>query len=1241
MRKKEGKDDNILVWVKDGDQRILQKYDTKDYLYFYVEDDEGEHTSIYGKKLKRLEFSNIFEFYKVKEEIKKHGYALYESDIPPELKLLADKFYDIPAPNLNISFYDIEVDYNKDIGFASPTNPYAPINAVSIFHKFSNRLVAIVVPPKDQLQWFDKELLIGEINKTIQIPTEYKFDLYICENEMELLVAFLEEIKNSDGLSGWNCIPEEQSVWLHNHITSIKKIKENDILMNSTVIKKSPVSIKEKYDITLKNGMKISASGDHKFPVLFVENERYTNFGPQNIFLNKDDSMRVSSMYEDINNSFFVEIPIHTNTNIPLPDITNEQLYLAGFIYTDGTLKDKHSKKSNYVISQSDLSFISKIPLVTLSIIGPYTRCYRRNINGSVFSKFIHNLIYDENNEKRLNLEDLSRLSYEQFMYFLSGFLDGDGFVGNGQVALCNYNKNDIDIMQELLLWNGIFSLKNGNTIRLIDVKLDDLHLLKEKRWNGLENKLCSKLNRDNKQKAKYIKFKKINNSYFVRIKKIEKTSEEVSMYDIETDTNFFITNGVKTHNCEFFDTPYICKRLEHVLGNAFLKKMSFEGGDIPTYKEVERFGIMHLVAELSGRLDIDYLALVKKYDPTERASFKLESLAEEFLTDEATNESKLPKLEYDGSLHDLYRNNFPFFVRYNIRDAEILNAFEDKLGYVKLANEMYHISTGLFKHVTGTLKLSDLATINYCHHKFNYIVPDFVEKPARKIKGAYVLYPQTGLHNWVGSIDINSLYPSAIRSINISPETLRGQFHEEVLAAEEIAKNSDVKLTFEYEINHETETLMASEWREKFITNKWAVSGFGTVFEQTTKGIVPSLLEEWFEKRKEYKKKSKEAFKAGDKEKGEYFDRLQYVIKIKLNSFYGAISNQFFRFFDLRMGESTTGTGRMILKHQCRKVSEFLEGDYNVEFPLYLNKEDAIEMGESPNTALNGELFDGKFQANNIISGDTDSTYFTIPATNKDEATLLADEITKGVNKSFPQFMRDTFLCTDGFDDKIASAREMVASSGLFIEKKRYILNVVDVEGKATKKLKMMGVELKKTTIPKPIRKKLTEFIKRLLDGDSWSSISRDVVEYKKELMRPKNILTLGLPKGVKRVEHYTSEYKTIGDKARLPGHIAAAIFWNECLIKYNDKQSPKIMSGMKLKVFYLTKSFGKFKSIAVPVDIEVMPQWFLDDFVSIIDCDMQIERLIDNPLENMISVLGKIAPSEQTIFEDSIFEF
>jgi DNA polymerase elongation subunit (family B) len=322
----------------------------------------------------------------------------------------------------------------------------------------------------------------------------------------------------------------------------------------------------------------------------------------------------------------------------------------------------------------------------------------------------------------------------------------------------------------------------------------------------------------------------------------------------------------------------------------------------------------------------------------------------------------------------------------------------------------------------------------------------------------------------------------------------------------------------------------------------------------------------------------------------------------------YGALSNPFFRYYDLRNGESTTGTGRAILKHQCAVVNEALTGEYDY-------------LGES------------------IIYGDTDSTYFlTFETGNK--AIQVADAVADVVNASFQPFMKEWFLCTEGYDNRIKSGRELVADAGIFVEKKRYMLHVVDDEGKKVDKEKIMGLDLKKTIIPKEISKYLSSYIKRLLMGEDWKEISKDIVKYKEELLTTDKVYTIGLPKGIGKMQEYLEKYN-IDRTTFLPGHVAAAINWNRNLNERNDKVTMAINGGMKIRTFYLKKVEGRFKSIAIPTDIDVLPEWFIQDYVPNIDRKAQIKRLIDNPLENIIKALGWKSPTKKTLLMDQFLDF
>jgi DNA polymerase elongation subunit (family B) len=854
--------------------------------------------------------------------------------------------------------------------------------------------------------------------------------------------------------------------------------------------------------------------------------------------------------------------------------------------------------------------------------------------------------------------------------------------------------------------------------------------------------------------------------------------------------------------NSTAFDTPYTAKRVERVLGKSGLQRMSFADARAPKYDTIELYGQEKTIVKLGGRISWDYMDLFKKYDVVERPSYSLDAISNEVLPD-------LPKLKYSGSLADLYNKDFEYFVRYNIRDTEILKGFEEKLGYAQLANLLYHSGCGQPDSILGTIKLTDLSIINYCHYKLDRKVPDGDPfKQDGTITGAMVLVPKRGLHNHIGSIDVTSLYPSAIRCNNISPETLIGQL-DGTLARDDRAVHSGWKIIFDgdprltatvvYDSHAKgyqgTETHTGKDWKRILKQRKWSVSGYGTFFNQAQQGVIPAVLTDWFEQRVKYKKLKSQAQKSYDvlskitdptddqlkemavqKDKAAYYDRVQNVMKIKLNATYGAMTNLHFRFFDLRLGQSTTGTGRAILEHMCSQVALVLDGKYNMHsesiaygdsvagdsvlqtnfgaiaiedtfldcqsingdkqyyFPINLQTltydevtkqqcyrkvvyvmkhkvskqmyrvwinettyvdvtQDHSLMGYTKDSAsvlvkltpeqlidnsvtmlvlqpngvertplyavekidYEGYVYDVEiddthtFFANNILVHNTDSCYFKTNADSFTELTRdqqletsiqIADEVGKQVNASYNDFCELAFCIQPEYRDIIQCAREVVAKRGIFVTKKRYVLKLIDLDGRRCNKLKAMGLEMKKTTTPKIIRTFLEDVVNLILDGEkTWDEIDDFIVGYRKMVRTDLPLVDIGLPKGVKNVELYTEKYKLEGVKARLPGHVAASIHYNECLKHYGDKESAPITSGNKIKVFYLTKKYGKFKSIAIPTDMEQVPQWFTDHFE--VKRTLHEEKLIDNNLKIIFNSIERIVPTAQTQFTNSVVDW
>jgi DNA polymerase elongation subunit (family B) len=693
------------------------------------------------------------------------------------------------------------------------------------------------------------------------------------------------------------------------------------------------------------------------------------------------------------------------------------------------------------------------------------------------------------------------------------------------------------------------------------------------------------------------------------------KTEKELLLRFLDEIENSDIISG---WNSAGFDVPYLYMRMLDRYGEAMANRLSFHNAPKPKTKEVEVFvGSKQLHVDIFGRVHIDYLEIFRKFETTTRPSFSLEAISEEIMPE-------LSKLEYDGSLYSLYYDNFPHFCRYNVRDTEVLKGFEEKLGYMEIAILNYHSSTALMNDVLGTVKIVESAIINKCHHELNFKVPDSKDPDYSmsndKFAGALVLDPIVGMHDWVFSVDVNSLYPSAIRTLNISPEMIIGQFHSDFIAFEEITDRSSKNITLLLD-NGDSETHPANQWPDVLRARQMCVSGYGTVFRQDMKGFIPSILEEWYRGRKIFKAKMKEAkdnMKKYPKGSDEYlkydqeaafYNRKQFIMKLLLNSTYGCLGNKFFKFYDIRMAESTTRSGREALMHMVKTVALHLDGEYTYPSP-------------------------------SCIYSDTDSCYAIAPVDNLEDAVRVAKLIEKKVNNSFEIFTKEKFFCIGEFTDLIKAELDTIADRSIFVKKKFYIMHLLYADGSPSEKMKVMGLQIKKTTIPKAISKTLTDYLESFLKGEQWRTIAKKVVTYKDFLIN-EQLVNIGLPGGIKGVEDYTHRYNRNEPGLRVPGHVMAAIFYNKCLEVYGDKESPKIVSGMKIKKYYLTKKFDKFKSIAIPTDMKAPPPWFMEHFAPLIDRKAQLTRLVDNPLQSILTAIGEYAPTKKTVMVDDLFEY
>ena len=676
--------------------------------------------------------------------------------------------------------------------------------------------------------------------------------------------------------------------------------------------------------------------------------------------------------------------------------------------------------------------------------------------------------------------------------------------------------------------------------------------------------------------------------------------------------------------NSEGFDIPYTVNRVTKVLSKEDTRRFCL-WNQFPKKREYEKYGKTAITYDFIGRVHLDSLELYRKYTYEERHTYRLDAIAEYELGQRKT--------QYEGTLDQLYNNDFRTFVEYNINDCQLLDDLDKKLKFMDLANTLAHECTVLLQTTMGAVAVTEQAIINEAH-KRGMIVPNRVNREGldTQAAGAYVAFPKKGIHEWIGSLDINSLYPSAIRALNMGPETIVGQLRQDGtkdFIAAEIAKGRSFagawegifgSLEYSAVMNKEAGREITIDWEDGghdtlsaaqiydliFESNQpWMLSANGTIFTYEKEGIIPGLLKRWYAERKDMQAKLKECIKAGNKIEEEYWDKRQLVKKINLNSLYGAILNPGCRFFDNRIGQSTTLTGRQIAKHMAAKVNEIVTGEYD-------------HIGKA------------------IIYGDTDSCYFSAYKTLKkdiDSGALpwtresvveLYDTIGETVNDTFVKFMQDSFHCPKTRGDVIKAGREIVASKGLFITKKRYAVLYYDKEGKRADtdgkggKIKAMGLDLKRSDTPVVIQDFLSEVLTQVLNGAEKEQVLEYITNFRTEF-KTRPGWEKGSPKRANNITEYASKEKKAG-KTNMPGHVRASLNWNTLKRMMDDKYSMAVTDGAKVIVCKVKDNPMGYTSVAYPVDELRLPQWFKD--LPFDDSTME-NTVIDEKLENLIGVL------------------
>ena len=703
--------------------------------------------------------------------------------------------------------------------------------------------------------------------------------------------------------------------------------------------------------------------------------------------------------------------------------------------------------------------------------------------------------------------------------------------------------------------------VKSENGFPDVESAAEEILLISIQDYNTKQIRTWGQGGFNNKQEN--VIYKGFNSEY-------ELLNDFINWWMIEENTPEVVTGW----NIELYDIPYLTRRLDRVLGEKLKKRFSPWG--LVTEDEIWIAGRKHITYDVGGVTQLDYLNLYKKFTYKAQESYRLDHIANVEL-----GQKKLDHSEFN-TFKDFYTQGWQKFVEYNIIDVELVDRLEDKMKLIELAIVMAYDAKANYADVFSQVRMWDTIIYNYLKKRNIVIPPKERSDKTEKYAGAYVKEPIPGKYDWVVSFDLNSLYPHLIMQYNISPETL-------------------------VDARHPTVTVDRILSEDEVIEGEYAVCANGAQYRKDVRGFLPELMEKIYEDRTIYKKKMLEAKQQYEKRKTKKLEKeiarcnnIQMARKIQLNSAYGAIGNQYFRYYKLANAEAITLSGQVSIR--------WIEDRMN----RYLNK------------ILKTEDVDY------VIASDTDSIYLnlgplvqTIFKGREENDQRIVSFLNKVCEVEFEKYISDSYQTlasyVNAYDQKMFMKRENIADRGIWTAKKRYILNVWDSEGVRYEepKLKMMGIEAVKSSTPAPCRKMIKDALKLMMNGteeDVIDFIDKSRKEFKS--LPPEDI---SFPRTVSDVKKYYS-YTTIYMKGT-PIHCRGALLFNHYVKKKNlTNKYSLIQNGEKIKFCYLKK----------PNIIQENVISFIQDFPKeldlekYVDYDLQFEKSFVEPLKAILDAIG-----------------
>ena len=627
--------------------------------------------------------------------------------------------------------------------------------------------------------------------------------------------------------------------------------------------------------------------------------------------------------------------------------------------------------------------------------------------------------------------------------------------------------------------------------------------------------------------------------------------------------------------NVDFFDIPYLMNRIKLLFGEDKIKCFSPWGN--VTSQEKLIMGRKNQMYDIMGVSILDYLELYRKFTYTNQENYRLDHIA---FVELGERKDENPH----ETFKDWYTKDYQSFIDYNISDVELVDKLENKLKLIELITTMAYDFKVNYTDMLGTVKYWDNLIYNYLRQK-NIVIPQKTKhEKSYRYEGAYVKEPQIGLHKWVLSFDLNSLYPHLIMQYNISPETL--------------LKNKKVD-------GVNVDKFLEKEFDTSFLNNQ-TITPNGAVYRTDVKGFLPELMEKIYNDRVIYKKKALDAQRQYEKTKDKKFLTLnsryntkQMAQKISLNSAYGAIGNEWFRYYDILNAEAITTSGQLAIRWIENKVNEYLNNILKTKNEDY------------------------------ILAVDTDSIYITLDKLvsklfpDQTDTKKIIDFLDKAATQQIEPFIEKSYQelanYTNAYSQKMVMKREVIADKGIWTAKKRYILNVWDSEGVtySEPKLKIMGIEAVKSSTPASCRTKIKEALKLMMTGTE-KDINDFIQNFREQFLKlsPEDIAYPRSVNGVKKFTDSTSMFKK-----GTPIHVKGSILYNHLLKeKRLQNKYPLIQEGDKIKFIQLRQP--NFYQSNVISFFTKLPKEF--DMKALLDYDTQFEKAFVEPLAFITNKIG-----------------